>query len=258
MYYVPIIALLHSTAMLYTFCNMASPSTPKDSVLYPTLSSGDWESLDELNKQLKPLGLYLNSPELAILCRTCKYALKPSEKSNTVTRHLSKHNISLLQHKQLANFIRTLHLPDPKNLPLRQDDSPRHLFLATREGVTCTHCTYRTTSKDGTTFERPLNYTPKLSAIIHCIRLVLLESTLPRLAHLHIGWEARPRRGQLSLLNNARVGKMCLGSQAPMGELLSLRSYGRAWCCSEGPSFRVEWSEDGQVVSWEKHRLSMT
>lgn len=51
---------------------------------------------------------------------------------------------------------------------------------------------------------------------------------------------------------------MCFGSQVPMDELLTIRSYGRAICRSEGPTFRVQWSENGQVVSWDKHQLSMT
>ena len=58
MYYVPTIVLLQSTALLLLY--MASPSTSDDSATYPTLSSWGWKSLDELNKQLEPLGLYLN------------------------------------------------------------------------------------------------------------------------------------------------------------------------------------------------------
>lgn len=113
-------------------------------------------------------------------------------------------------------------------------------------------------STDGSTFARPRRYTPKLSALIYCIRLIVLESTLPRFAHSFIGWEARPRYGQIDLLNRVRAQKMCLGSQAPMGELISLRSYGRSLSRSDGPSFRVLWSEDGQQVSWgESHQLSI-
>jgi len=113
-------------------------------------------------------------------------------------------------------------------------------------------------SSDGLTFERPSNYTPKLSGLIHCIRLVLLETTLPRFPHPMLGWDVRPRRGQLEVLNSVRLEKMCFGSQAPMGELLSLRSYGRALSRSDGPSFRVHWSDDGQIVSWADGSLTMT
>ncbi|KAH7361356.1 hypothetical protein BKA66DRAFT_592980 [Pyrenochaeta sp. MPI-SDFR-AT-0127] len=112
-------------------------------------------------------------------------------------------------------------------------------------------------SADGSTFERAAYYTPKLSGMIYCARLIFLESTLARFAHHYIGWKARLRRGQLDHLNKVRREKMCLGSQAPMGELLSLRTYGRACSRSDGPSFRVNWSDDGQVVSWDKFQLSM-
>jgi hypothetical protein len=72
-----------------------------------------------------------------------------------------------------------------------------------------------------------------------------------------LGLDARPRRGQLEVLNGVRVEKICLGSQAPMGELLSLRSYGRASSRSDGPSFRVHWSDDRQTVSWVDGSLTM-
>ena len=94
-------------------------------------------------------------------------------------------------------------------------------------------------SNDGSTFDRPRNYTPKLSALIHSARLVCLEAALPRHRHSHVGWDARPRTGQLEKLNHVRERFMCLGSQAPLGELLSLRSYGRAFSRTDGPSFRV-------------------
>jgi hypothetical protein len=106
-------------------------------------------------------------------------------------------------------------------------------------------------SSDGTTFERPRNYTSKLSALIYCIRLCLLEATLPRFAHPSIGWEARPAKGSLKRLNKIHPNFLCHGCQAPMGELLSLRSYGQAIAHSDGPSFRVEWSEDSETVAWD-------
>lgn len=103
----------------------------------------------------------------------------------------------------------------------------------------------------GDTFERPNNYTPRLSALIYCARLCLLEMSIPRYAHPLIGWEARPPRGSLDMLNKVRERFMCLGCQSPMGELISLRSYGRAISRSDGPTFRVNWSEDSQQVSWD-------
>ena len=41
-------------------------------------------------------------------------------------------------------------------------------------------------SADGLTFERASNYTSKLSALIYCVRLLAIESTLPRCAHQYI------------------------------------------------------------------------
>jgi hypothetical protein len=38
-------------------------------------------------------------------------------------------------------------------------------------------------SPDGSTFDRPRNYTPKLPALIHCVSLCMLERCLPRFAH---------------------------------------------------------------------------
>ncbi|KAF6783210.1 hypothetical protein CSOJ01_15923, partial [Colletotrichum sojae] len=112
-------------------------------------------------------------------------------------------------------------------------------------------------SSDGTVFQRPKNYTKHLSALIYCARLIIMEVLLPRKSHPYAGYPARPRRGQLDRLNEVRREKMCLGSQAPLGELISLRAYGRALSMSDGPSFRVNWSDDGKILRWDEHRLSM-
>ncbi|EAQ90199.1 hypothetical protein CHGG_06818 [Chaetomium globosum CBS 148.51] len=110
---------------------------------------------------------------------------------------------------------------------------------------------------DGSSFERPSRYTSKLSALIYCARLLLLETVLPRLPHHHIRIAARPHRNQVERLNKVRVPAFCLGSQAPVGELLSLRTYGRKLARSDGPAFRVQWSDDDQVLSWDEGRISM-
>lgn len=109
----------------------------------------------------------------------------------------------------------------------------------------------------GSNFERPRNYTPKISGLIYCMRLCALEATLPRFAHPLNGWQARPRAGHLSRLNKIRERYMCFGCQAPMGELLSLRSYGRAFSRSDGPSFRVNWSDDLETISWNDGKLTI-
>ena len=85
----------------------------------------------------------------------------------------------------------------------------------------------------------------------------MLEATLPRFTHSFNGWQARPRTGHLSHLNKVRERYMCYGCQAPMGELLSLRSSGRAFSRSDGPSFRVDWSEDSEMIFLNEGKLNM-
>jgi hypothetical protein len=112
-------------------------------------------------------------------------------------------------------------------------------------------------SRDGTTFERPSNYTPKLSALVHMARLCVLEATLPRFPYPRLGWHARPGFSQQKTLNRVREALLCQGSEAPVGELLSLRAYGRTVSRTDGPAFRVDWSRDGQNIRWDGGELSM-
>jgi hypothetical protein len=112
-------------------------------------------------------------------------------------------------------------------------------------------------SPDGTTFERPSNYTPKLSALVHIARLYLLEATLPRFSYPRLGWDARPCLGQQSSLNRVREAFLCQGNAAPVRELLSLRAYGRVVSRTDSPTFRVEWSHDSSSVRWDDGELSI-
>jgi hypothetical protein len=111
--------------------------------------------------------------------------------------------------------------------------------------------------QDGLSFERPSNYTSKLSAIIHIARLCLLEVTLPRFPHPHLSWRPRPRLGQDKILNKMREDFACQDSPAPLSELLSLRAYGRVLARTDGPAFRVDWAEDGSSVKWDDGSLTM-
>jgi hypothetical protein len=61
-------------------------------------------------------------------------------------------------------------IPPPNDILL---DSVAELFFASVLG----------TGQDGVTFERPRNHTSKLSAIIHSVRLCLLEAALPWFPH---------------------------------------------------------------------------
>ncbi|KAL2192351.1 hypothetical protein P885DRAFT_7126, partial [Corynascus similis CBS 632.67] len=96
---------------------------------------------------LAALGLVLHTPESVLICRPCGYALQPN--SHCVIRHLAdKHSIPKRVRDGLAQFIRSLHLPDPNTLPLRPDWSPAHPDLTSHTGMACRHCAYRTTSVD--------------------------------------------------------------------------------------------------------------
>lgn len=95
-------------------------------------------------------------------------------------------------------------------------------------------------AQDGVSFEHPKNYTSKLSAILHSARLCLLEASLPRSPHASLGWGPRPSLGQDKNLNEMREKYLCLGSPAPVSELLSLRAYGRVLARTDGPAFRVD------------------
>ncbi|KAK0370042.1 hypothetical protein CLIM01_12595 [Colletotrichum limetticola] len=112
-------------------------------------------------------------------------------------------------------------------------------------------------TSDGSGFQSPGNYTANLSAFIYCARLIVIEVLLPRTSHDYVGYPARPRHGQLEILNRVRRETMCLASQAPLGEFLSLRAYGRTVSPADGPSFRFSWSDDGQTISWDDGRLSL-
>ncbi|RGP58413.1 hypothetical protein FSPOR_11888 [Fusarium sporotrichioides] len=103
----------------------------------------------------------------------------------------------------------------------------------------------------GDEFLRPHQFTPVLSRLIYCTRLIFLEMTLPRFPHRYAGIPARPSYGHLRKLMPVRTEKMYDGTMSPLDEFLSLLSYGRALSRSEGPVYHFYWSEDDQVLSWD-------
>ncbi|PWI64591.1 hypothetical protein PCL_09521 [Purpureocillium lilacinum] len=113
---------------------------------------------------------------------------------------------------------------------------------------------------EGAEFLRPGQYTTHLSGFIYCARLIMLESVLPRASHDYINIEARPPKGgHLEALQELRRSKMCDGTMSPLGELFGLLAFGTVLRQSDGPTFHFEWSDDGEVISWDgDHRLSMS
>ncbi|KAH7186996.1 hypothetical protein DER44DRAFT_816686 [Fusarium oxysporum] len=93
---------------------------------------------------------------------------------------------------------------------------------------------------DGEEYLRPHRFTPILSRLIYCVRLIFIEATLPQFEHSYVNIACRPRHD-----------RMCDGTMSPMGEFFSLLDYGRALRRSEGPVYHFYWSEDGQTLSWD-------
>lgn len=113
-------------------------------------------------------------------------------------------------------------------------------------------------SATGYQFLYPSQFTPILSRLIYVTRLICLEVRLPRFAHPSVGIAARPQFGQLQRLNETREDKLCDGTLSPMGEFLSLLSYGASLRRCALPSFCFEWGQDGQEISWDgEFRLTM-
>ncbi|RKK78283.1 hypothetical protein BFJ68_g17903, partial [Fusarium oxysporum] len=114
------------------------------------------------------------------------------------------------------------------------------------------------TTPEGDEYLKPHRFTPILAKLIYCSRLIFLEAVLPRFSHIYGGFGHSPRHGLQRRLNAARREYMCDGTLSPMGEFLSLLSYGNALRRSQGSSFRFYWSDDGEVLSWDgNQRLSM-
>lgn len=111
----------------------------------PTSASPQWLSPEELQR-LAALELYYNeSPEPAIICIRCGYALKPG--GDRVSRHLGeKHDVPKPRRRGLNQLVRSLGLPDPSKLRARPDGSRPHPHLALQQGFACVHCNLRSTS----------------------------------------------------------------------------------------------------------------
>ena len=95
----------------------------------------------DLTRKLHGLGLVLNRPKPAIICIRCKFALQPSGAS--VSRHIAeKHGVPTCDRRELASYVDTLHLPDPKTLEGRKNGSEPHPHLLVSTGAGCPHCSF--------------------------------------------------------------------------------------------------------------------
>lgn len=108
----------------------------------------NWKSLSgqEPHQRLNFLSLVLDTEEKVIICKKCQYALKPSD---AVSEHLgNRQEISAKAHHGLNAFVKQLQLPDPSRLQPRPDGCAPRPNLATKSGVACGQCNYRSTSLD--------------------------------------------------------------------------------------------------------------
>ena len=105
------------------------------------------EELATWLRKLARVGLhYHDEPdaEACIVCTKCGYAIKAD--GDRVTRHLHRHDVPKHDRSGLADFIRSLQLPDPKDLPSRPDGSAPHPYLSLQTVFDCRHCEMRSAS----------------------------------------------------------------------------------------------------------------
>ena len=88
---------------------------------------------------------------------------------------------------------------------------------------------------NGDGFLLPGYVTPLLSKLVYSARLIFLESTLPRRPHVYINHPIQPSSNHLQALMPVRRQYMYDGVMSPLGELLSLRAFGRQLAKSGGP-----------------------
>jgi hypothetical protein len=112
-------------------------------------------------------------------------------------------------------------------------------------------------SGDGSTYRRAREFTSSLSSLIYLLRMIFLEWALPYRAYPYIGRTSRPEKGHLVLLNTIRHRYTCYGCLSPLIEFIALRAYGRKMAHTDGPAFRVFWSEDGETFFYEGGSLRM-
>ncbi|KAI3567768.1 hypothetical protein IWW34DRAFT_825181 [Fusarium oxysporum f. sp. albedinis] len=83
------------------------------------------------------LGLYYNSPELAIICIECGFAINPI----CALHYLGdKHHITKSACRGLKLLIYSLNLLNLETLPLRPNGLPLHPNLTVYKGSACKHC----------------------------------------------------------------------------------------------------------------------
>jgi hypothetical protein len=122
----------------------ASQAMATDALIH---SRHAWSLMNEkdLAHKLHKLGLILNRPEPALICRQCKYALQPS--GIRVSKHLAeKHTVPASYRKELVSYVDSLDLPNPNLLGGRRNGSEPHPHLLVSRRAACKFCTFHSKS----------------------------------------------------------------------------------------------------------------
>ena len=102
---------------------------------------------ENVREHLARHGLFVNEPEPVIICRTCRFALGDSP--TAVANHLAeKHNVPKSTTKELRRLLRPYTFLGPEALRLRPDGSTPHPHLQVQPGISCRHCSLKTTSHE--------------------------------------------------------------------------------------------------------------
>ncbi|KAI9846389.1 MAG: hypothetical protein M1837_003980 [Sclerophora amabilis] len=96
-------------------------------------------------------------------------------------------------------------------------------------------------------FYGPYAYTPKMSALIWDCQVLVLEWALPITPYRHLQWLGREDCANWTRqFEIIRQFTGLYGSPTPLGEMLSLRSYGRKLAKDEGGQRSLQWSANLQ------------
>jgi hypothetical protein len=95
-------------------------------------------------------------------------------------------------------------------------------------------------------------YTPTLSALVWIGRLLFLEYALPMEAYQTLAWPWPSRDSyddQTQRLDEIRLKYLLRGGYHPMGEIITMRAYGKQIVKKEGARANLAWDPDGQSFS---------
>jgi hypothetical protein len=83
-------------------------------------------------------------------------------------------------------------------------------------------------AREGDKYLEHYRFTPILAKLIYYSQLIFLKAVLPCISHNYRGFAHPPRHRLLQRLNTAHREYMYNGTLSPIGEFLSLLSYGNA------------------------------